>query len=103
MRMIKARHPVREAFSANSSGARYYDTKGQAVDAFDASLNDYGFYLDSDDLMGWSGDDGSVTVAVRVETNGPFDIPGEDNCVGHAHFTYYRMPSGRWEIIGYMC
>lgn len=102
MRTIKSRHAVREDFSANSSGAVYYDSKGQAIDAFNATLADYGFYLDPYDCGGWDGDEGRRVVTVRVETDGPFDIPGEDTRVGYAHFTYYRMESGRWEIIGYL-
>ena len=102
VRTIKSRHAVREDFSSNSSGARYYDCIGDALDAFNASLVDHGFYLKYDDCTVWSGDEGRRTIEVHVETDGPFDIDGENTRVGYAHFTYYRMGSGRWEVIGYL-
>ena len=99
---IKVKHPVRERFAGCSSGAKYYDSKGEAADAFDAVLMEYGFYLDHADCIGWSGDEGRVTIAVYADPDGPFELPGGPEHVGYAHFTYYRMESGRWEVIGYL-
>jgi len=97
---IKANHPVREAFSGCSTGnARgagrtgYYSTKGHAVNAFDAELQTFDLCLDRDDLADFHGNEGRKTIAVHDEF-------GEE--VGLAVFTWYRMPSGRYEFIGYL-
>lgn len=90
--MIKARHPVREAFAGRSSGD-YYPTKGHAINAFDGELQTYDFCLDRNDLMDFPGDDGRKTVAVHDEF-------GHE--VGFAVFSWHRMPSGRYEFVGYL-
>ena len=92
--MILARDKkVREAFSSCSSGAVYYETKGCAISAFDASLEDYWYHIDLADCMDWHYDEGRKVVRI---------LDYSDDCVGHAVFSWYRMPSGRWEIIGYI-
>lgn len=91
--MIKSRDPVREAFSGWSSGTVYYETKGDAVYTFDHALADYGYHLDLADCMDWYYDEGRKIVRILDEN---------DDLVGHACFTWYRMQSGRWEVIGYI-
>lgn len=93
---IKVRHPVREAFSGRSTGndqGCYYSSKGHAVNAFDAELQTFDLCLDRDDLMDFHGNEGRKVVEVHNEF---------DRCVGRAVFSWYRMPSGRWEFIGYL-
>lgn len=101
MRTIKARHPVRKAFSGCSSG-KYYNSKSEAIDTFNATLEEHGFHLDYADCCNWSSDEGSVGVRVLIEADGPFDVDGYPRCVGYVHFSWYRMQSGRWEVIGYL-
>ena len=102
---IKANNPVREAFAGRSTGSvrgpgrnnrihtGYYDTKGYAVHAFDTELRAFNLCLDQDDLADFPNDEGRKTVAVHDES-------GDE--VGCAVFTWHRMPSGRYEFIGYL-
>ncbi len=96
---IKARHPVREAFAGCSSGAggsgyaNYYSTKGHAVNAFDARLQTYDLWFDRDDVSGFDGNEGRRTLAI---------VNDFDRCVGYAVLSWYRMPSGNYEFVGYI-
>lgn len=93
---IKARHPVREEFAACSTSNRYYDTKGDAIDTFDIALQEYGYRLDDVDIVDMSGDEGRVHWAVCIDSLDYGEV------VGQAVFSWYRVPSGRWEVIGYL-
>ncbi len=93
---IGARHPVRNVFAGCSTGAglnSYFETKGQAVNSFDANLQRYDIWLDRNDVTGYDGDNGRKTVAVVNEF---------ERVVGYAVFSWYRMPSGRYEFTGYL-
>ena len=97
---IKANHPVREEFAGCSTGSPngagrtgYYSTKGHAVNAFDARLQTYNLCLDRADTFDFPGDEGRKTIDVCDEF---------DHCVGQAVFTWHRMPSGRYEFVGYL-
>jgi len=98
--MIAARHPVRDAFSDCSSGTGYdiyYDTKGQAISAFESALADYGFRFNPDDMIDMYGDEGRVHIHIYTDTD------DDSGYVGVAILTWYRMDySGRWEFIGYL-
>ena len=94
MATIKVKHPVREAFSDCSSGSGpYYETKGHAVNAFDAALQEHDFCFDPDELIDFYGDEGRRTINIRSD-GGEY--------VGLALLTWYRMPSGRYEFVGYI-
>ena len=99
---IKAKHPLREEFSSHSSGNAYYDSKGHALCAFDKALLAHGFYLGGPDYAVMPGDEGRATMEVLADPAGHFECKDGPECVGYAHFTYYRMSSGRWEVIGYL-
>ncbi len=90
--MIAAKHPVREVFASRSSGS-YYPTKGTAIDAFDGALGQHDFHFDREDLLGFDGDEGRKLVQVMDD--------GEV-VVGNALLTWYRMPSGCYEFVGYL-
>lgn len=94
--MIGARSPMREPFAACSSGGSvgWYDTKGDAVAAFNAALASFGYGLDYGDTMCLSGDEGRMMVAVVRD--------GEPEPAGWAMLSWYRMLSGRWEFVGYL-
>ena len=87
---------VRNGFADRSTGSfhgYYYSTKGHAVNAFDGYLQEFDVCLDRDDLLGFDGDEGRKTIAIVDEFN---------NEHGRAVFTWYRMPSGNYEFIGYI-
>lgn len=97
---IKADHPVRKDFAACSTGypcgadrTGYYETKGDAVRAFEAALNGHSLCFDDSELDDFPGDAGRKTVRVCDECG---------RCVGHAVFSWYRMGSGRYEFVGYL-
>lgn len=94
--MIKRNDPVRAAFSGCSTGnvpGPYYETKGHALRAFDAALAAHGYHLDCADHSAWFSNEGRCEIDVYVEGGG---------CVGKAVISYYRMPSGRYEFVGYI-
>ena len=94
--MAKLSQRIRNDFSDCSTGNAngcYYSTKGHAVNAFDARLQTYDLCLDRDYLADWNGNEGRVNHPVCDEF-------GHE--VGCAVFTYYRMESGRYEVIGYL-
>ncbi len=92
---IKAQGAVRRVFAGCStgSGAGYYSTKGHAVNAFDGALQGYDYHLDRDDISDFHGDAGRKVVAVHDEFK---------HEVGRAVISWYRMPSGNYEFVGYL-
>ena len=93
---IVVKHTVRELFAGCSTGSEYgchYETKGHAINAFDGALQTYNLYLDRDDLADFYGDAGRKVIDVCNEFG---------NSVGRAVISWYRMPSGRYEFIGYL-
>lgn len=98
--MIRSNHPVREDFSGQSTGnmgfagrTGYYRTKGQAVNTFDAALQAFDLCFSRDEIHDYYGDEGRITVDVHDDRG---------NCVGYAVLSWYRMPSGNYEFIGYL-
>ena len=86
----------REDFSGRSTGndhGEYYDTKGHAINAFDAALNDHGYHLDLNQFVDYNGPTGRANHDV---------LDGDNKVVGCAIFSWYRMDSGRYEFIGYL-
>ncbi len=94
--MIKSKDAVREEFSGCSTCSNYYDTKGHAIHAFDAVLKDFGYRLDCEQWLDLNGNEGRVNWQV-IE-----DIEDCPRTVGCAVLSWYRMPSGRYEFIGYL-
>jgi hypothetical protein len=93
---IKRKAPIREAFagcSTNGFGVDYCDTKGHAVKTFSNVLEDYNYHFDDDDCMDLPGNDGRATIAIADSDNRP---------IGLAVLSWYRLPSGRYEAIGYI-
>ena len=77
---------IREAFASQSSGEYF---KSKSVQAFEDTLEPdmilAGFIPDGNDVQ--------CTLKIYQDTQ----------YIGDTYFTFYRMPSGRWEIIGYIC
>jgi hypothetical protein len=93
---IKRKAPTREAFagcSTNGVSVDYYETKGHAVSAFNAVLERDNLCFDLDDCGEMDGDSGRKTIPVIDEYH---------NCVAFAYLSWYRMPSGRYEVTGYL-
>ena len=90
--MIKA--TIKNEFSNRSTGndqGYYYQTKGHAVNAFDNVLKNHGLHLDDTD-SDFEGDSGRKVVNIYSDTG----------LAGCAAMTWYRMPSGNYEFIGYI-
>lgn len=81
---------IRKAFADCSTSNEYYASKADAYYAFNAVLLDYGCCLDD---MDWPGCNDSRTVVIW---NDHHDV------VGHAYLSWFQMPSGHWEVIGYI-
>ena len=95
--LIRVGHPIREEFSGCSSGPKYYETKGHAVRAFEAVLNEYNLCFDPNDCMDMPGVCGCAVVEVYSK-----DLEGADY-VANVVMSWHLMDrSGRWEFIGYI-
>jgi hypothetical protein len=93
-------HEDFSGMSTGNNGSGYYETKGDAVRAFEKALNDHNLCFNPDDLMQMPGDEGRIDVDIWTLA-GPDDNYFHD-CVGHALIMWYRMPSGRYEFTGYI-
>jgi hypothetical protein len=76
----------------------YYNSKADAVCAFNAELARWGLQLDPYDLADFIGDTGRKTIEVCTIGNYPIDWVVK----GDAVISWYRMPSGRYEFTGYL-
>lgn len=86
---------LREEFSSVSTGSKYYETKGHAIQSFERVLASH------------SAPDNQLEFA-------PFDMPNNHGATVadivdetgarqfSAYLSWYRMPSGRYEIVGYI-
>jgi hypothetical protein len=93
---VKLTRKIRNDFAVWSTGSEhggYYPTKGHAVNTFDGALQDHGLCFDREQIYGFDGNDGRKNLDV-VDEFGHF--------VGCALLSWYRMPSGRYEFIGYL-
>lgn len=96
MAAIKSRHQVRDDFADCSSGNKpnqYYESKGHGVSAFDNALRGHGYHFDENELIDFSGNEGRRTINICSD-GGEY--------VGLAVLSWYRMPSGRYEFVGYI-
>jgi hypothetical protein len=71
----------------------YYETRGHAVAAFSDVLGQYGYTFDEMDPPQLPGDNGARAYPYFDETN---------TLAGYIYLAWYRMPSGRYEVIGYI-
>ena len=92
---MKISSKLRNAFAGKSSGT-YYQTKGDAVAAFNEVLEAEGVLLDPRVTTQMYGDEGRVTPLL-------VDARTEEAVEGRlAVLSWYRMPSGRYEVVGYL-
>jgi hypothetical protein len=85
---IKTNDPVREDFSAKSTGnwdgtvrTGYYETKGGAVRAYQSALEGYALNFDPDGLIDLPGNHGRVEIDVHNHMN---------DCVSHAIIMWHK-------------
>ncbi len=95
--MIMARDKaVRNDFAGCSTGSGdsgFYKNKGYAIDAFEVALDGHGYHFSRGQFVNFDGEEGR-----RYK-----DICDDFGAVvGSAVITYYRMPSGRYEFLGYI-
>ncbi|MHC4121068.1 MAG: hypothetical protein ACYSWO_26575 [Planctomycetota bacterium] len=96
---MRFKQSTRNAFASQSSGASY-PNKWEAIARFDAVLKPLGVTFRNGDVCSLYGDDGRTTAEiVRFDENGD----ETDKVEGRAVLTWYKLESGRWEIIGYLC
>jgi hypothetical protein len=95
-RILSTDTEVRADFADHSTGnkcGQYYNSLACAFDAFNDTLIDYGYHFSPEDLVSWEGNEGRKQVTI---------LDGHRNVAGIAQFFYYRMESGRWEVIAYI-
>lgn len=90
---IPAKHPVRERVAGCSSGPKYYFSKGEIIDTLNRAVSPYALELEPDDCIDMPNNDGHKIIGVN-NANG--------RCVGNVWVSWYRMPSGRYELIAYI-
>jgi hypothetical protein len=90
--VISSKHPIREQFAACSTGSnhRYYHTLQEGLEVFDKVLRESGLSLRS--IPDCHNDTARALLVIEQG----------DEEVGNAFFTWYRMPSGNFEVIGYI-
>ena len=99
---MKLSKKLRNAYCDCSTGNKdgeYYFTKGHGVMAFAGVLDGYGLEFDWMALQQLPGDEGRKQVDVRECDEA---CEGTGRVVGSALITWYRMPSGRYEMISYL-
>ena len=93
--MIKNRDPLRQKIASLSSTNNYYATKGEVLRQVDAILEPSGMTTGDADLPN---DEGRTTVPIVL-------IEGRQHLceeVGTLCYSWYRMPSGRYEATLYI-
>ena len=85
--------PIRNAFAGVSSSNDYFSTKGHGINAFDAELQSHNLSFDRKFTFDLNGDRGRALIPI---------VNDYDSVVGQALIAWYRMPSGRYEIVGYI-
>ena len=92
---MKLSRQTRNNFASQSSGPRYYETKGEAVATFNEVLEAFGLLPDPATTSQMHGDEGRVTPRL-------VDLETETKDEGLASLSWFRMPSGRYEVVGYL-
>lgn len=88
--MITRKHPCREPLADLTSSNSFYEHKSDFVPLADRILDQYGWTLGSFDMPGDTG-----------RTRAPIeDANGQE--MGEFFVSWYRMPSGRYEITCYV-
>jgi len=96
MNTVKIDRNIRNAVAGCSSGPIYYGGKGLAWHAVNNVLNGFNLQLEPADC---SGDEGHTLLEVCPQSEDGINL---DDSVGCVSFSWYRMPSGRYELTVYM-
>jgi len=100
-RKIRSRVATASTGCTNGKGrAPYYDSVGHAIGAVDSRLLDFNLRIDPNDWACKSNcvdfSDGNVSITCEV-----CDGCGSHEC--DINLSFYRMPSGRYELTVYVC
>jgi hypothetical protein len=93
--MIKSKHPVRDKVASLSTTNNYYNFKGDFIRAIDDVLEEFGWTTGDCDLYGDNGRQ-TVNVVLKDERGNLVEE------VGQVILSWYRMPSGRYEMTCYL-
>lgn len=95
---VATKSRIRSDVASLSTGrlAGYYDSKGHFLHTLSQCLADYGYHLDSAELMDLIGDEGRKNLSVIKDDSGPSAIDYFAVC------SWYAMPSGRIEFTVYL-
>jgi len=99
---INAKHPVRNEVAGLDD---YYDSLSEAFDAVETILENHGMALNMSDMPFLSSEGGSwlapiVPAKPIVTVDGvEYDCEAYNNGV---NFSYYKLGSGRWEVVTYV-
>jgi len=88
--MIKTKHPAREPIAGLSTTSNYYNYKSDFVPLVDRILLPYGWSLGAFNMPG---DEGRTAAPIEDENNVE---------IGQLNVSWYKMPSGRFEVIIYV-
>ena len=99
---VKRNHPARAAIADLPN---YFDSKGRAIAAIESILNDYGMELEFVDC---SGDEGSSIFPIHVDCDSRMLCERCGDAIENVEynnvisFSWYKMPSGLYEITVYI-
>jgi hypothetical protein len=90
---------IRDEIAGLNNSSGYWETKTSAILAVCEILGERGLCLDDAD---WAGDSGSALVGVRFCHEHMADWVPLGDPLGYIHFSWYRMPSGRYGFTVYI-
>ena len=102
---IKNSHPARNKIAGLPN---YFDSEGAGFYAVNDVLNEYGMQLDWGGLGDYRGDEGNHVFDIRANDGGQLvcsncdkavEVTGFNSCVS---ISWYKMQSGRYEIVAYI-
>ena len=87
---------LREKFAAQSTSDcnSYFDSKAEAINGFDDVLQSNGLMLSFRQWVNYTGDEGRAIVDIVDNVT--------EVVQGCCVLSWYLMPSGRWEVLGYI-
>jgi hypothetical protein len=100
---INAKHPVRAAIAGLPD---YYDRIVDAFEAVETILAVHGMDLNLTDMPYFTAPEGGSWLAPIVSLEPVVSVSGKPTvCDGYdngVNFSWYKLPSGRWEVITYV-
>ena len=88
VKTIKRNHPIREQVSQCSTGVYYPQYKD--------------YFAKVVDILDFYGLDVEVPIIYNENGRGFVNVENNGTVIGGLVYTWYRMPSSNWEMIGYL-